>query len=155
MRVLFLDIDGVLNTEGQTTRFGKDFIDPDKALMINSLCVITGACIVISSDWRLPTNDGFEGTVAFLREAGITVPIIGMTPIIEVGNSEWTKITLDDHRRNEIRRWLDEHEGIESFAVVDDLQMRGSGVGGHAVQTSGFHGVQPKHIRKLQEILTR
>ena len=78
MKIVFLDIDGVLNHE----KFYKDFhfnkiikaqhrknnIDPRSAKLVVDLCKQTGAKIVISSSWRF---DGLDELTKKLRIAGI------------------------------------------------------------------------------------
>ena len=50
MRIVFLDIDGVLNNKASFAN-GIEII-PEKVLLVNEICGITGAKIVLSSAWR-------------------------------------------------------------------------------------------------------
>lgn len=55
MRVLFLDIDGVLNRTGYRPRESlglRSWIEPELAQRLSALIVATSAEIVLSSDWR-------------------------------------------------------------------------------------------------------
>lgn len=135
MKVIFLDIDGVLNTlqistkpfktsRGQVCRDGFYYklscdsgdleVANEQAVMwLNKLCVETGAKIVISSTWRLCPN-GFENTCKALRNTGLldTIEIIGCT-----GRR------YDEHinrRGAEIKDYLDLHPEISKFIILDD-----------------------------------
>lgn len=50
MRILFLDIDGVLNNSAQFT--GINNLDDDNVAQLNRIIAATDCQIVISSDWR-------------------------------------------------------------------------------------------------------
>lgn len=54
MKLIFLDIDGVLNSETTTlqTKSGFDLVDIDKVLLLKQLIDETGAKVVLSSSWR-------------------------------------------------------------------------------------------------------
>lgn len=86
MKVVYLDIDGVLN--GRASR-GPDVQSDDpielarwamarsRVRRVNDLCERTGASIVISSSWRLSWR--YADLRAALQRGGITAPIVGMT----------------------------------------------------------------------------
>mgnify|MGYP003294453230 CR=1 FL=1 len=83
MKIIFLDIDGVLNYDlwytSETYRsimstsenFDLD-IDPINAKLINSICKKTNAKIVITSDKRIDWND----TLMQLKRGGINIDLI-------------------------------------------------------------------------------
>lgn len=101
MRVLFLDIDGVLNCK-TTTAIGNDFyaIDPYKALLITRIKEKTGIHIVLSSSWR-NHEKGREIVKKFIDFIDVTPDLGGI-------------------RGGEIKRWLDEHPWVKKYAIVDD-----------------------------------
>lgn len=56
VRVLFLDVDGVLNRTGYrpaTSTGLRSWIEPELAANLSALLRVTGARIVMSSDWRI------------------------------------------------------------------------------------------------------
>ena len=57
VKVLFLDIDGVVNNEYTRRKFG-DFItlDPARVALVQRIVRNTGCEIVLSSSWRLFQN---------------------------------------------------------------------------------------------------
>lgn len=117
MKVIFLDFDGVLNSERwewkcrpKTDRlYDSDAFDPAAVSLLNDLLEKTRAKIVVSSSWRR-----FHSVLALkklLEEVGVKGEVIDMTPrYLGVG-----KI-----RGDEIRHWLDEHADVTSFVILDD-----------------------------------
>lgn len=112
MKVLFLDIDGVLNSSRTAEAFGRYSwtLDPDEmrlfdavALgMIRRLCAETGAVVVWSSTWRLSYSINDLGTA-------FDLPTVGETPVLVPGT-----------RGDEIAAWLADHPEVTTYAIVDD-----------------------------------
>lgn len=111
MKVLFLDIDGVLNSKRTCVAFdgyphsfdGRDMerFDHVAINLVRELCKVTDCSVVLSSDWRL------SSTVHEAANA-LDLPIIDRTPL------------LRGCRGLEINAWLAEHPEIETYAIVDD-----------------------------------
>lgn len=111
-RVLFLDVDGVLNHEGcDWQNYGSiHLIDPACVDRVHHICNQTGARIVVSSTWR----GSQEAMAAILSVFGDLV--IGVTPHIRI-----------TPRRDEIGAWIIQHSAIpmECVAVDDDSDCDG------------------------------
>jgi len=106
MKVLFLDIDGVLNCHNTPqSSAGWIGIDPEMLSQLKKIIVDTGVEIVLSSSWRIPENWREE-----LKLAGCPIPILDRTPFHKGLTS----------RGSEIKAWLDEHPGVTKFACLDD-----------------------------------
>lgn len=142
-KILFLDIDGVLNCITTTQRYRSSSmygIDPEKVALLNQVLERTGAKVVISSTWRLLTPE-LELTT-YLRNQGFRGEIVGMTP-----DDERTGF-----RGNEIKRWLEADGKTGLYAVVDDSsdfypdQPR--------VRTTWKEGLMPEHVEELVQLLT-
>ena len=128
MKVIFLDIDGVLNHDNTRDRIG-GFLGLNPG-MIKRFNRIIEACpdvkIVISSTWRYSYTHGvytnFEELVQLLKARGVQGDIIGHTPFPETpAPSGW--ITLGSSwrtRGEEIRMYLKEHPEVEHFLILDD-----------------------------------
>src|ERR1700733_7639768 len=103
MKVLFLDIDGVLNYEAFWKRFrGAYGIDDELAARIRVIKKTTKAKIVLSSAWRgSPENERHIS-----RKVGT---LFDSTPRL-----------LSMIRGEEIKRWLDQHPEVTRYAIVDD-----------------------------------
>lgn len=101
MKVLFLDVDGVLNSRS-TTNF-KDLypIDPYMAFLIGRIQLQTSCAVVLSSSWRYHP-DGVKNVSERVIELLDTTPLI------------------NGSRGEEIQKWLDAHPGVERYAILDD-----------------------------------
>lgn len=103
MKVLFLDIDGVVNNVGTTQRFeGYIGIRPSLAKHIKNIVEQTGCKIVLSSTWRLHGNSRLH-----VREQ--VGDFIDITPYFP------TKL-----RGDEVLSWLSYHPEVTKYAILDD-----------------------------------
>lgn len=111
MKVIFLDIDGVLNNQEVFKRKKEIRVWDEKCIdRLNRITEETGAKIVISSTWRR-SNDFYS---AIKNEMGITGEIIGKTPdYLPRGEPEI-------YRGDEIQAWLDENPNVKKFIILDD-----------------------------------
>jgi len=112
MKVLFLDVDGVLNkanTKEKTTT-GYNFVEDVFVRRLKDIVDQTGCKIVLSSDWRYDahteSNPELDELESRLAEYGLV--LYDFTPII------------NNHRGREIQSWLDTHVGVSSFVILDD-----------------------------------
>ena len=125
MKIIFLDIDGVLNSfatfrdiynEYNLTGIRRVAIDLDKVLLLKEIVDNTGALIVLSSSWRafgkmkhgklVTKNQNLHDLIEILNNNGLS--IYDITPKSRSGNREL-----------EIRKWM-ENKDIDDFIVIDD-----------------------------------
>jgi hypothetical protein len=139
MKILFLDIDGVLNNPGTwdvcgaLRRSQEDGllhvpVDPVCVARFNRLVRESRAKVVISSSWRLHARWQDLGP-ALLRE-GVVAEIIGQTPCLANEASwleEWrtragAPLAYERLERGmEIAEWLVDHRSeVEEFVILDD-----------------------------------
>lgn len=116
MKIIFLDIDGVLNGDDWLTLTGCDtskplsYFQPDCCARLQRILDATGAKVVISSSWRrMFSLDEIRG---FLAESGVTADVIDHTIV---------RFSMC-YRAYEIDRWLDENS-CEVYCVLDDIKM--------------------------------
>lgn len=114
LRIIFLDIDGVLNDRKTRSRSpgGFTFVDTPKIRRLKRIIDATDAEVVLSSDWRYDRDDpalnaDFIALENRLAKHGIE--FYGFTP-----NIAW------DKRGLEIQSWLDDHKGVTGFVILDD-----------------------------------
>lgn len=143
MKVLFLDVDGVLNKEGTKatveTIFGR-FTGLDQSL-VNKLLIWLkeheDVKVVLSSSWRLDGRFDHAFTNK-LKEAGVT----------------WIDETPNcGHRGEDIYQWYMDHPEVTHFAILDDTSDVHP-VGKALVQTSAKTGLRDKDLKKLEELLS-
>ena len=104
MKVLFLDIDGVVNNERTKANFeGLIAIDPTMAALVQRIVQNTGCEIVLSSSWRLFQNIRNEVERKICKFSDIT-------PILHAP------------RGYDIKVWLTLHPEIDHYAILDDAE---------------------------------
>ena len=145
-KVLFLDIDGVLNngkwaeqvykTEHKSI-FGNAMLYPKSLQQLKRIIDETGAQIVVSSSWR---------KIGRLMEA--------LTRQLDAHNLSVADTTpyLGDNRGDDISKWLQEHPEVTNYAILDDdadmtIHME------HLVQTSFQTGLRKEEANNCIDIL--
>lgn len=160
MPIIFLDIDGVLNSEascraawqarGSTSRTsrapGPDMLDPPRVAHLESLVQRTGAKVVISSNWRCWPECRHETIAGWLRDLGFTGEAIGQTPM---------KMSYIS-RGSEISLWLRDNP-CDDFVILDNLMY-----GEHSAEWLAPHqarlvftrdGMEANHVEKAARML--
>lgn len=154
MKLLFLDIDGVLNSNTfyeanklEIARAGSSIfwrsvaeLNPEACALVNKFCDDNDLQIVISSTWR-KLHDRRDIQTMFAKR-GLFTEIIATTPNLK-GN--W--------RGNEIKAFLKEHPSlqVEAYVIFDDDSDFDADQ--PLVRTSWSEGLKEEHIVKAQEIL--
>ena len=163
MKVIFLDIDGVLNTQDWHSRMTKDTPRDEfgwafDLVAVENLAHIikeTGASIVISSSWK------FLG-LAKLREMwkirnlpGIVLDITPNTISDELLlNANLDEMKLGVCRGNEIKEWLSKHKGeVSNYVIIDDFDDWLPEQDDHVVLTDTLIGITEFDAEKAIAIL--
>jgi hypothetical protein len=162
MKLIFLDIDGVLNS----TRFfrardaldalkdadalkgalkgteviAKWDIDEEAVSRLNCLIEATDARIVITSIWR---HMGLDLIRKILQKKGLEAYVWSQTPM------------LGDSRGHEIQSWLQRRRDtvkVESFVILDDDADMEQFLP-RLVQTTMAEGLQDEHVERAIELL--
>lgn len=170
MKVVFLDVDGVLNSEAFLRKlearhdalgahrcacFRHDAqIDDEAVERLNRIVHATEAVIVVSSSWRKLLDP--PDLHRILRNHGLRAVIVGETPetakdpdlLAEVGER------VDRyHRGHEIDAWLRRHPQVDRFVILDD----GSDMVMHKnrlVQTDCMEGLLDEHVEFAIKLLS-
>lgn len=165
MKVIFLDVDGVLNSEETFVathevykRTGEHLPDICENMVkrLGKIVKATGAVLIMSSSWRGmyfrylngEPNINCEGLCNMLRKYDMDIE--GYTPMI------YEKGTCNS-RGYEIRSWLSEHNDVESFIVLDDEVFKDFGeLENNLIKTTFYGkdgGLCDEHIIKAISIL--
>lgn len=163
MRVIFLDIDGVLNSQEW---FDSEEYTSNKYIEINGVSCNneinesfvknlkdivepTGAEIVLCSTWR--NIQIYHSPIIYLN---YMLNKYGLHIMDKTGK------TKPSFRPKEIKEWLDSHDGIESFVILDDdydyNDYAAFGIEKHLVQTQFYGdngGLQLRHVERAVKIL--
>ena len=110
MKIIFLDKDGVVNSDGyfdsikdkQVSELEED-VDLKTLDLLEEIARETGAKIVVTASARYT-----KGAIPFLDELKRRKIYLDRTPLIS------------NIRGLEIKKWLIEHPGVEDFAILDD-----------------------------------
>lgn len=151
MKVIFLDIDGVLNSavydRQRTEKDGN--IDKTRLALVKELVDKTEAKIVLSSSWRNHWEKNADECDEVGKEivsdfASAGLEIYGKTP--KVGYLE---------RSEEIRMWLNENPVVEGFVIFDDNGYGWGDLSDNFIQTNYRigRGLEQEHIDKALELL--
>ena len=150
MKVVFLDIDGVLNTRAWVEDLGRArgvaHLDPAACVRVQRLCEGSGAKLVISSTWRFIHKRAAISDM--FHASGLTTAVVGMTT------------ALHTMRGLEIQAWLDASPGIAALGTVDgivilddDFEMEH--LAPWHVKTDVDRGFTDAELRQASEVLSR
>lgn len=119
MKVIFLDVDGVLNsayTWNQSVYEDGTFLEEDKIKILREIYKSDNCLIVLSSSWRK----------YFTKEGNEVVPQGRMGKLLSAYLNKYGMFIYDmtpkfGSREDEIVGWLVSHRGeIDSFLILDD-----------------------------------
>lgn len=161
MRVIFLDIDGVLNSKEffqnrQPTQVLNE-IDEEKVKLLQQIVQATNAKIVLTSTWRIydKADKVYQHLVDVLAKYDLS--IFDCTP--------W----INENRPKEIAVWLsmwnsfkDVNKHVFGFVSLDDdftvKQYAKYGMQHQLIKTTfygKYGGLQPEHVQRAIDILNR
>lgn len=153
-RIIFLDIDGVLNSviydRQRTDKDGN--IDETRMVLLKDLVDSTNAEIVLSSSWRKHWSiDGSECDHIGI-ELNSTFEKFGLKI------SDKTPVLSAFDRSIEIQAWLDEHScEIQTFVIIDDIFGGWGELANNLVKTDSRigRGLETKHVETAKRILLK
>lgn len=141
MKVVFLDVDGVLNDMATILSTGRDFPTKDHLDCLKQIIDATDAKIVLSSSWRFHAQDRNDIKNA-LRNVGLE--IFDMTK----------ELSMKHQRGEEIKEWLSRHPEVERFVILDDHEEDILPVyPNNIVKTTLYEGLQERHVNPAIKIL--
>lgn len=142
MKVIFLDVDGVLNMHGSG---GLYTLNKARLRLLEEIVKETGAQIVVSSTWR--------NSAAHMKKLSNALGYRGMKIIGITDRLGISKNGERYYRGHEIQKYLDDHPEVEQFVILDDdsdmldSQLR------HFVQTDGMIGLTETLAYRAKYIL--
>lgn len=185
MKVVFLDVDGVMNNFEDSRRIMDEAKDrpelwdmtddptPKAIALLKGICEKTGAYVVLSSSWRCCLPNLQKMIDVFLDNgipfAGVTSEGVRLSKVEKYGikipdhrRPRWRQNKLSDYdylveeRGIEIVAFLKTHPKITSFVAIDDeADDIEPYIPDNFVKTNPFVGLTEDDAAKAVDILTR
>lgn len=162
VRVIFLDIDGVLNSNfwnenHQTEISDGRLIDIEKIRLLSTLIKNTNAKIVLHSGWKFwfdsalhPLRKEAEHLKKLFQQEGLTLAdVTSDHSTEEIRKSK--KFSLV--KASEILAWLDEHKEVNKWIVIDDLDLHNPEIEAHQIKTDPHIGLTMEDVYKAESML--
>jgi hypothetical protein len=161
-KIIFLDFDGVLNSQlyytsgrhgARTISFAHD-IDPESVKNLNYIIEKTGAKVVVSSTWRLGRT--VEELQSILEQNGFVGEVIGTTKDLRHGEGGGSIL-----RGNEILCWIKEHQDLigtssgdyHHYVILDDDSDMLYWQRHNLFLTDGYCGLTPNMAYRIARFL--
>ena len=152
-RIIFLDFDGVLNTEyyqGLLQFQGKQwqdehgaFFDPRAVRQLKRIIDATGADIVVESSWKYL---GLEAMQELWRVRDLPGRVIDITP----------SLTGNVSKGEEIAAWLFEHVTLDTpYVIIDDEYVVLDSQIPYFILTNPYEGLTEEQANRAISILNR
>lgn len=173
-KIIFLDIDGVLNVEVYINAFWDickrmelsrtqaaslrmeqmrddygNLFCPTATRKLEWLIEITKAKIVISSTWRM---SGLEQMQAMWKDRKLPGEVIDITPIHITKREPGKSFSERLERGNEIKEWLSKHKEIKRYVIFDDDNDMLPEQLPYFVQTDEVYGITTANVLQAVEI---
>jgi hypothetical protein len=154
MKILFLDIDGVLNNAAFFERIPHkdastmELFDPDSVKLLNKIVEKSGAVFVVSSTWRM--LHPIPELRRIFDKNDVRGTILDYTPrLLPKKLSMWLE------RGHEIQAWIDaQPEKPERFVILDDDSDMAH-LSPYLVQTSWAKGLREEHVEPALKLLMK
>lgn len=155
MKVIFLDIDGVLNFINCKDRIRNiPFVNHKKILLLKRIIDKTNAKVVLSSTWRYGWYDIENGDTDTFDAYDFNK----LTEKLKEYNIEFISKTPESnhyHRGLEIKEWFENWNGeiIEKFVILDDVDNMNPFMN-NLVLIDPNYGLTKKDVKRAIKILS-
>lgn len=140
MKVIFLDVDGVLNSHKYTVRTKDDiehtykFLEKNKIEHLKQIVEATNARLVLSSTWRMSFDQNLKPTDYLGTSIADALQNQGLVLYSKTDN-------FNDDRYLEIKDWLENHSKVDRFVILDDGDFDWKELRSFWVKTSFYIGL--------------
>ena len=161
-KIVFLDIDGVLNSNFWNENHQREIsdgtlIDESKVKLLCKLVKDTDAQIILHSGWKYwfdsdlkPLCKEADKLSDLLEKEGLT--IAGVTPdhaTDEIRTSKRFSLV----KAGEILAWLEQHNDVDEWVVLDDLDLHNAVIEMHQVRTDQRIGLTDEDVERAKRVL--
>ena len=163
MKVIFLDIEGVLTNYASAERRYEVFqnyniiiseIDESTVRRLAKIVCATGAKVVLTSSLRGDWARGIENIQLDSSKQlqrlfdKYNIEVVGVTPYIPKSNED-----ASSWREHEINYYLNKHKEIEGFCIIDDEIHFLHSLDEYVVKVDSDYGLQDEHVDQAIKIL--
>lgn len=149
MKIIFLDFDGVLNSDRYVRNHGNFglIIDPSRMILLKQIVDATDAKIVLSTSWR----EHWEMCESGCDDIGLEINAIFRNYGIEIFDKT---PRMNFKREYEILKWLEDYPSVTNFVILDDRLIHHKELNDHFVWTCDFRdGLDEDNVAKAISIL--
>ena len=155
-RVLFLDIDGVLNSNFGNNKRQTEISD-EKIKLLAYLVRETNSEIILHSGWRFWFDSELK---PLCKEASKLVELLekedlhikGVTPDLTTEENQKTK-KFSLVKADEILLWINLHKNVTEWVVLDDLDLHNSQIERNQVKPDQTVGLTLENVKQAAKIL--
>lgn len=160
MNVIFLDIDGVLNSNFWNDEHQKEIsdgtlIDSEKIELLSTLVNEFSAQVILHSGWKYWFNEEIEPLriesvklKEMLKQCNVNID--GITPDLANDEIKRTK-KFSLVKADEILLWVSEHSD-SNWIVIDDLDLHNERVAERQIKTDASVGLTEDDIEKARSL---
>ena len=160
--VIFLDIDGVLNSNfwnngHQIEISDGTLIDEEKVKLLAYLVRETNSEIILHSGWRFwfdselkPLCKEADKLVELLEKEDLHIK--GVTPNLTTEEIRQAK-KFSLVKADEILLWINLHNDVAEWVVLDDLDLHNTQIEQHQVKPDRTVGLTPENVKQAVNIL--
>ena len=158
-KVIFLDIDGVLNPKWWISKKPSDkygvFFETNAVANLGKIIEETGAEIVVSSSWK---NIGLVELQNMWRDRGLPGKLVDITPDYMSDEillkEDSANVDYLYERGSEIQGWLLLHgDDVGRYVIIDDMDDILPEQLSHFVQTDPEFGITIDDVKKIVHLL--
>lgn len=144
MKVIFLDVDGVLNNPRTKTRTrdGWRFVDDYLVERLAQIVRATQAKVVLSSSWR----EGWDDNEIYFQD--LRRKLVSYNILLQDRTGKWRKT-----RAQEIMEYLAQHPEITNYVILDDVPDFSSIGYKNVILTNDLLGLTEQNVKEAIEIL--
>ncbi|GKX66404.1 HAD domain-containing protein [Inconstantimicrobium mannanitabidum] len=162
MKVIFLDIDGVINSNFWLESHQQEIsdgtlIDKEKIELVAKIVNKTEATLVMHSGWRFwfdntmkPIRKEAQNLINLLLDSGLS--IYAMTPDLTTEEIRKTKM-FSKVKASEIFLWLEQNPNVDKWIVLDDIDLHNDDLAIRQVRTNAEVGITEKDVDRAIEML--
>lgn len=160
--VVFLDIDGVLNSNFWNENNEREIsngtlVDIEKVKLLSTLVKSTESKLILHSGWRFwfdenlkPLRMEAEKFIEMLEKQGLKLD--GVTPDLTTEEIRETK-KFSLVKAKEILQWLSENDGVQNWVVLEDLDLHNDVIEKSQIKTDATVGLTLDDIVRAEKIL--